>query len=304
MVPDTASLQPILVESSGRDGSTLMMRLLRSSPQIAVPGPYPWERRYFAYLWRWARMLERTDRSDFWGPVDLSSLKWDAGKPLIGPPPWHSSLLRARDAWPEMSRLAFEDVWREFSRRAAAEARAEHGDPGADVRYYAEKHQETWLVDLKPLPLATVIVLLRDPRDVFVSVQAFDAKRRREGAGRFVGAVPAPGESEEELMARFFATQRERMRWVAGLPDDASRPVFRYEDMVADLPSQARRLEALLSVRIDQEAASDPELRDHHVSAASVEASVGRWREELDPGLARRFARELGDELEALGYAA
>jgi hypothetical protein len=38
------------------------------------------------------------------------------------------------------------------------------------------------------------------------------------------------------------------------------------------------------------------------VSAATAEESVGRWRTELDPELAERFNRELGEELEALGY--
>ena len=297
-------LSPILVDSTGRDGSTLMMRLLATSPGIAVPGPYPYEKKYFAYLWRWARMLERTDRSDFWTGGDLGSLRWDAGKPLIGPPPWSSPLLRGEaDGETPMSRYAFDEVWREFSRRATAQVRAEGGNPQADVRYYAEKHQETWLVDLDQLPPVTVLVLLRDPRDVFVSFQAFDAKRRREGAGRFVGAVPAPGESEAERIDRFIAHERDRMRWIARLPKGDGFRVFRYEDLVGDLPGQAHRLEELLSVGFDPDAvADDLGLRSEHVSAESPEASIGRWRRELEPDLGRRFEHELGEELEALGY--
>jgi Sulfotransferase domain len=301
---DSSWLSPILIDSTGRDGSTLMMRLLATSGGIAVPGRYPYERRYFAYLWRWARMLERTDRSDFWTGADLSSLRWDAGKPLIGPPPWSSALLRGEgDAEAPMSRYAFDLIWREFSRRATKQVRAEAGDPHADVRHYAEKHQETWLVELDKLPPLRVLVLLRDPRDTFVSFHAFDAKRRREGAGRFVGAVPAPGETEAEMIDRFIDHERERMRWIAGLPTGAGFPVFRYEDLVTDLPGQARRLEELLSVGFDPEAvASDLALRDEHVSAESPEASIGRWRREMEPDLGRLLNHELGDQLEALGY--
>jgi len=40
---DAAHLSPILVDCTGRDGSTLMMRLLATSPEIAVPGGYPYE---------------------------------------------------------------------------------------------------------------------------------------------------------------------------------------------------------------------------------------------------------------------
>lgn len=281
-----------------------MMRLLASSAGIAVPGPYPYERKYFAYLWRWARILERSDRSDFWTGGDLGSLRWDAGKPLIGPPPWSSELLRGEgDAVPPMSRFAFDLIWREFSRRATKQVRAEGGAPHADVRYYAEKHQETWLIDLDRLPPLRVLVLLRDPRDVFVSFRAYDAKRRREGAGRFVGAVPAPGETEAQRIDRFIAHERERMRWIAGLRKGAGFPVFRYEDLVTDLPGQARRLEKLLSVGFDPEAvASDLALRDEHVSAESPEASIGRWKREMEPDLKQLLNRELGPELEALEY--
>jgi hypothetical protein len=81
--------------------------------------------------------------------------------------------------------------------------------------------------------------------------------------------------------------------------------VFRYEDLVTDISGQARRLEDWLSVSLDPGVAiADAELRDRHVSAATPEASVGRWRTEMDPQLAARFNRELGDELEALGYPA
>ncbi len=301
---DSAWLSPIFVDSTGRDGSTLMMRLLASSPGIAVPGPYPYERRYFAYLWRWARMLERTDRSDLWTAGDLGSMKWDAGKPLIGPPPFESPLLSGEgDAEPPMSRYAFEATWREFSRRAAHQVQEERNDAAADVRYYAEKHQDTWLVDLDRLPTLEVLVLLRDPRDTFVSFHSFDAKRRREGTGTFVGAEPAPGETEAEKVDRFIAHERERMRWIAGFGREESFPVFRYEELVTDLAGQARRLEELLSLEFDLEAvAGDQALRDRHVSADSPAASIGRWKRELKPGLAERFNRELADELEALGY--
>jgi hypothetical protein len=56
-------------------------------------------------------------------------------------------------------------------------------------------------------------------------------------------------------------------------------------------------------VRLDADAAAaDATLRERHVSASTPEASVGRWRTELDPGLAERFTRDFGEELTALGY--
>lgn len=295
-------LTPILVDHTGRDGSTLLMRLLATSPNVAIPGPYPYEKKYFAYLWRWSRLLERRDKSDWWTSIDLSSLTYESVHPLMGPLPWSSDLIHDRED--PMSKHMFDAAWREFSRRAAERVRAERGDPGADVRYYGEKHQDTRLIDLIELPPVRVIVLVRDPRDIYVSFRAFDAKRRSDGGPAFLAAQTAPDESEEDRLVRFIDRERTRMHWIAEVEASGdSYRVLRYEDLVRDLPGQSRRLEEWLSISLDSDAAAgDAELRELHVSASSPEASVGRWRSELDPELAERFSREFRDELTALGY--
>jgi hypothetical protein len=294
-------LTPILVDHTGRDGSTLLMRLLATSPNVAVPGPYPYEKKYFAYLWRWARLLERRDKSEWWTYIDLSSLTFESMKSLMGPPTWASDLIHDSDD--SMSARMFEAAWSEFSRRATEQVRTDHGDPEADVRWYAEKHQFTRLVDLEQLPPLRVLVLVRDPRDMYVSFHAFDAKRQSEGRPEFEGAQRAPGESEEERLERFIERERTRMGWIAEVEASGDFPVFRYEDLVTDLPGQARRLEEWLSITLDPDAATgDEELRKLHVSASTPEASIGRWRTELEPELAERFSREFHDELSALGY--
>jgi hypothetical protein len=294
-------LTPILVDHTGRDGSTLLMRLLATSPNVAIPGPYPYEKKYFAYLWRWSRLLERRDKSEWWTYIDLTSLTFESMKSLMGPPPWSSDLIHDQEY--SMSQHMFEAAWSEFSRRATEQVRAERGEPDADVRYYAEKHQDTRLIDLSELPPVRVLVLVRDPRDMYVSFHAFDAKRQSEGRLGFEGARTAPGESEEERLDRFIERERSRMRWIAEVEGAGEFPVLRYEDLVNDLEGQTRRLEELLSITLEPETvAGDAELRNRHVSASTPEASVGRWRTELEPELAERFSRELRDELAALGY--
>jgi hypothetical protein len=79
--------------------------------------------------------------------------------------------------------------------------------------------------------------------------------------------------------------------------------VVRYEDLVLNLDAEARRLGDVLGVELDPAAvAADEKMRMTHVSAATPEASVGRWRREMDPQLVKRFNDELGTELEALGF--
>ncbi len=200
--PSTDWLTPILVDSFGRDGSTLMMALLATSPQIVVEETYPYERHYFTYLWRWARLLGREDwPAALWRKEDVVSLWQEDHSALLGPPPWlPRELFEAGPDRAAISRRAFELVWGELSSRAIERAAAAGGER---PRYSAEKHGNTWLVDERELPPLETVVLLRDPRDIEVSMSAYEDKgaldQRRDqcpvGGRRSPrrGPRPAPG---------------------------------------------------------------------------------------------------------------
>lgn len=297
------SLQPLLVDYFTRDGSTLTMRLLASSPQIAVGGGYPYEHKYFAYLFRWSHLIEKTEwPRQVWNPGVLATLSQQKQMPLMGAPPWKErELFDPPEGDEPFSDFAFRTLWEEFSRRATAQTRARHERPDADVRYYAEKHLSTWQVDLSELPPVRVMAVLRDPRDTYVSIQSFAAKRERAGRKRSMGQQP--GESHDDWLKRHLARQRDRLRWLRSAMDSGDMPVVRYEDLVLNLDEEARRLEEILGVEFDPAAvAADEKMRATHVSASTPEASVGRWRREMDPALVKRFNDELGKELEALGF--
>jgi hypothetical protein len=297
------SLEPLLVDYFTRDGSTLTMRLLASSPQIAVGGGYPYEHKYFAYLYRWAQMIERPDwPQKLWNGGRLATLTQEEQMPMIGAPPWKPrELFDAGRGGEDMSDYAFRMIWEEFSRRAAAQTRKRLKRDDARVRYYAEKHLSTWQVDLSRLPPVRLLAVLRDPRDTYVSITTFTQKRERAGRQRSMGRQP--GETLEDWQKRHLKRQKERLQWIRKALKKGTMPVVRYEDLVLNLEDEARRLEGILEVELDPAAvAADEKMRATHVSAATPEASVGRWRREMSPELARRFNDELGDELEALGF--
>ena len=62
-----------------------MMRLLNTSPHIVVGEPYPFERKYFAYLFRWARLLDRREWPKRWVGRSFGSLTQEERTPLMGP---------------------------------------------------------------------------------------------------------------------------------------------------------------------------------------------------------------------------
>lgn len=297
------SLKPLLVDYFTRDGSTLTMRLLASSPQIAVGGGYPYETKYFAYLHRWSHLIEKTEwPRQVWNPGGLATLSQEKQMPLMGAPPWtERELFDPAEGDERFSDYAFRALWEEFSRRATAQTRARHKRPDADVRYYAEKHLSTWLVDMDEVPPVSLIAVLRDPRDTYVSISSFAKKREKAGRKRSMGQQP--GESHDAWLKRHLARQRDRLQWLRKAEESGDMPVVRYENMVLNLEGEARRLEEILGVEFDPAAvAADEKMRATHVSASTPEASVGRWRREMDPELVKRFNDELGKELEALGF--
>jgi hypothetical protein len=112
-----------------------------------------------------------------------------------------------------------------------------------------------------------------------------------------------PGETHDAWLKRHLDRQRDRLRWIRKAMDVGDMPVLRYENLVLNLDEEAKRLEEVLGVKLDPAAvAADQKLRATHVSAATPEASVGRWRREMDPALVKRFNDKLGKDLEALGF--
>ncbi len=287
-VNDSSAVTPILVDCVGRGGSTLLMQLLRSSLQVIVEGPFPYERRYFAYFHHWARLLGESDwPKDTWNNPELArGARWNHS--LIGPPPWGPDPLLTSSG-PPMTESMIRAAWDDFSRRLLAAH--ENGRP----THYAEKSVDTHRLDLRLIPEARLLVLVRDPRDTFVSIEAFNAKRERTDFGR--------GESsDEEFLEAFIERHRRRMEWLGGL--EGSPLVIRYEDVVGDAAKVADKISGELSiefVRSELRKLSVP-AKPGHVTAGSTAASVGRWRAELDPAVEARIREALRRELEGLGY--
>jgi Sulfotransferase family len=286
-------LAPVLVDFFGRDGSTAMMALLASSPEIVIDEKYPYERRYFTYLWRWSRLLSRTDWPHaLWTKDDVVSLAQEReGSTLVGPPPWLPRDLLDAPEEPPIAQRCFEFAWRELSTRAVSRVSG-----GKAPRYYAEKHGNTWLVDARELPPVKLIVLLRDPRDTHASIRAFEDSEPVTSFG-----IHHIWAGDHDPLTGILDRHRQRLRWIIALLAEDDAPVIRYEELVADTPSVARRLERYLEVELDPDVLRSPGLIGRH--ATSDQGGSERWRHDLDPETVERFNLELGSELDALGFS-
>jgi len=291
-------LKPLLLMFPARSGSTLLMQLLGTSPQIVFERSSPFETRYLSFYLRWAwQLADAGKRQGQWTTETLLAEEPTPGN-SISPPPFAMPEGFAIDGPTPLWHTVFHNAWREFSRRARQrEACAPGRDPTSI--YFAEKSRRPFSAALQQLGVQhEIIYLLRDPRDILQSILSFNKKR---GTASF---SVQEDESDEAFAERFLVDRHRRLRVLLELaPDDPTSTIVRYEDMITDLPAVAARLSKRFGVELDaQEVLANQKEFAHHMSSKGPKASIGRWRREMDEATKQRFRDRLGRELEALGY--
>lgn len=299
--PSDTPLTPLLVDGSGRDGTTLVMQLLGTAAEIAFDRIYPYEQRYFSYLLYWAQLPTREGWDEAsWNLDNLAHVELLQETPVVGPLPWGERSLISGNGGNEFWQEAFVAAWAAFSDRAREAVQMRLGDESLEVRYYAQKSADSWALPFGSLPDYRLLCLLRDPRDTWISSVAFHQRRAAEGDS----FLPiGPDEAEGEYLKKFIEDQRQRLRWLATVEAELGAPVIRYESLIRDLPGEAERIGAWLGAHLDAEAVARRRGEyAGHITSGSVEGSVARWRGEMEPEVAELFWAAMGDELEQFGY--
>ncbi|HUC33212.1 MAG TPA: sulfotransferase [Ilumatobacteraceae bacterium] len=266
----------------GRVGSTLLMELLASSPEVVCDRRYPvGEYRYLSYCARLARWMGTPfDPQRDVGVTEMLFGPDGRGGPL----PWEATSLSTGRLGPR----ALHGLWDACS--------AGFVDQTPDARWYAEKLACPVDAVVDAGIEVHVIDIVRDPRDMVASMIAFGERSGPWGFGR------SPQQSDADWIAGLVATLGQRLDEVSG-PSTVPTLLLRYEDFATDLHGTARLLEAAFGVTLDPDAvlAQRP---DHHVTTASVGVSIGRWRSDLPPDVSDALWSALADRLEPLGYTA
>jgi hypothetical protein len=270
-------LAPLLVVSPGRSGSTLIMRFLSTSPQIAMERAFPFEALYFQYLLRLSRLIDSPslphwERTQFVG--QMRNPKVTDG--LVGPPPWPERLRTIESlGGTSLGQRVLKASWSEFS------AQARLRDP--EAIWWAEKATVTSRVETGGPLGVRKLFLVRDPRDVRLSWDAFDRARGPEVVEQ--RAITRSPEGALRGARRFLGVAREGFR-------------IRYEDAVLEPASVARALSEWLGTDVGIPA----EVDEGHLTSQSPAESVGRWRTEMDDETKAVYRRELGPLLSEFGY--
>jgi hypothetical protein len=180
------------------------------------------------------------------------------------------------------------------------------GQGQSNVRYMAEKHRADnlpWLV-WELYPNAKEIFLVRDFRDVYSSMLAYNEKFGRRAFG------PAHIETDEQFaqFLRKSTIQNLSRSW----PKRQERAhLIRYEDLITQPRETLRGVldyleldasEATIVGMVERASAENPEMK-RHLTSSDVATSLGRWKSSLSPELQAVANTAFGDVLQQFGYA-
>lgn len=297
------SMQPVMLTTLGRSGSTWVTRLLGRHPEIFAYRPFEFEARMASY---WMEILgtlsePASQRQALRGNL-TGALWWTGfqdGNALAGRPihPELEEWLSRRHA--ESLAAHCVDRIEEFYRRAAAD------EDDRCSRFVEKCSPATFVQDLlwDFYPGAAELFLVRDFRDVVCSILAYNEKRGVASFGRELvdddlGYVSRFAESVKQLLAGWRA-RRERVH------------LLRYEDLISDprgtLTSVFRHLQvdhddAVVDEVLSEAMAMTPAAQAAHRTAPSAAESVGRWRRDLKPELLEACEDAFADALDQFGY--
>ncbi len=295
------ALDPLMVTTLGRTGSTILMKVLGTHPDIVSYRPFEHEPRAASY---WLGVMSTlTDPVSYRRQLNpegtIEGTWWVGTAPPLPRRLRDAALTRWLDVEAVQQIAAFSQ-----SRIEALYKEVAAGAGIPDARYFAEKFRPDRIPAMawELYPRAREVVLVRDFRDMVASMFAYNAKRGREGFRRDRFDDDAQYVVEQikgsvQALAAAWAARRDRAHLV------------RYEDLVLAPEETIAALLAYLgldagdnvSAMAEALFAREPET-EWHRTTPDPRASIGRWKDDLGETARRACERALAPELQAFGY--
>jgi hypothetical protein len=294
-------LQPLMITSMGRSGTTWLMHILSNHPQLLVHKVYPYETRSASY---WIHMLKvlsqpanhyQSSHPDtfqdnfFWVghyPSYFTGEQADVNDWLM------------IDYIEKLTTFCQSNI-EAFYGQIAIKQKA--GQPIYFIEKYHDGHIPRLLWEL--YEQAKEIFLIRDFRDMLCSIQAFNAKRGYTSFGRELV------NSDEEFVWQLRDNMLRLLQsWKLRLNKGY---LLRYEDLVLNPFETLLRVlnylnldasDSIIENMIEEASNSNKELHEHKTSE-HIKASIGRWKRDLSPSLKAICEEAFADILNEFGYS-
>lgn len=263
------------------------MWLLGTDPRVKFDREFPYENRYLTYFVKFAWLLQNPDLLQFFNPQQLYEPEYlgfggyRPGADYVQASSPHVYLPREpKGSW-------IRSLWAKFCAPILRQ------DP--DSSFYSEK-APLWLAPVlrECLPCFTVYNL-RDPRDLFLSTNAFMKKRRELGFAR------SSGDSDRDHARRLAQAFLNTFDNYYVDRDRSDTLLLKYEDYILDRESVAEKLHRVIGVNPGSDA--DEPYVGSHATTPDPRQSVNRWtREPIVPETLLFLEGILQEEMTALGY--
>jgi hypothetical protein len=278
-------VQPIIVTTTGRSGSSLLMSCLSRHRNIVVGGPHPFEVKLLIY-YSLALILHISDadraRSLDPNTMGISLNRYSIGRNPFNHPtmiPHHALEVYWKRRLPAILRGAFAEAILEYYEAQRVHlGRVNH-------RYFAEKmhpNPELRGATRYLFPETREILLVRDPRDMLCSYH------------RFWGAS----------LPDAIRNISDQLRHMLQIKSEQTAHIVRYEDLVLNEEAAVGAVCTFLqlpNVLLPREEGADSVFRSHATSESAA-SSIGRWKTELDAQTRSAIAQWQGF-LKEFGYS-
>jgi hypothetical protein len=292
-------LTPIGLTALGRTGSTALVKLLGSHPDVVAYRPFEYEPRVATY---WIELLQDlADPASFRRQITPNGPlveRWWAGAEEPFPRRIVDEELQSwigGESVEELARVCLARIdgfYRQVADRIAARP----------ARHFVEKLGPGAGALLRELvPSAREIFLVRDFRDVLASTFAYNERRGVQGFGRDLvqSDVRYVAERFSKAVGEFALAWEARSR---------GAHLVRYEELV--LAPRETLAAALAYLELDSSPATldamlaglDAAPSDYHRTASTPD-SIGRWRDDLPAEVREECERSLALALDEFGYA-
>jgi hypothetical protein len=294
-------IQPLMVNTIGRSGSTWIVWLLSCLSEAVAFSPWARDARVGTY---WTSVLQALSRPQSYlaqlVPGPLEQRNWWFDRPDLRSGVGGDQALEAWLGGDGVESLAG------FCQSRIDAFYAHIAEDGKRPRYFVEKYLPYQLTpDLlsELYPGAREIILVRDFRDMLCSVIAFNEKRGWEAFGR------ASARDDAEYVQTTVANSAKRLLRRLRERGDAALLV-RYEDLILEPEATLATTMRYLGLEASEEAVAatlkradeDSPRNDDHRTTDKVSASIGRWKRDLSPELAEVCAEVLDPVLTEFGY--